>query len=351
MIDPDYRGVVNILEFSLFYDKIWCSIHERRKMIKFSVPEPKLEKTPVVRYDVAIIVEQTPAKHVSNFKLGDQIMLPCLEKDSIANSIPPCILGGKDLNNYIVIHNNDMYLNDNIFKMIWSTEGYKIKCIAKSSRCKFKVEAKPYSILPGMIIQFGSNLQYKVLDVEPLPNFISNEMEKGFPFYLAGHTSDVFIEGCRSKKNELTDVLSLRVYYEKYYSNLMQNLQIDEPTLRLQCISGPEKGQLLELVLKNFKDNIFDIGRDKKESRITLDDITISNRHCQIVWDLGSNFFGWHILETTPSTFGTYIHLANDIQTEENIPSYSHVLKNNMVIVIDEFTFRFNINEDYKLPE
>ena len=348
MIDPDYNSVVNIIEFALFYDKLWCNIHEKRNILKFIIPEFKIDESSDKIYQAQIFVEKTPKKHYSSFDFEEIINIKCMEEDNRKNHIPPCILAGNGINNHIIIDKNNPYLNESIFKIMWSRQGYKIKCLAKSLRCKFKVEKVPYSIFPDMLIQIGTNLIYQVVSVHPLPNVKIEPLQK-YPNLILNHIMNIQLEGAKHKIAFLSDIPSLRTYYNEYYNNLVQNQTSDlDPKLSLKCIAGPLKGEIIDLVIKRINDNIFDVGKSKKECRINIDDISISNMHCKIAWDPTPNLYGWYIYETEPSVFGTYIYLADSIQHDKSLPSYAHIIQNDMVLSVGEFLFRFKVEEEEK---
>jgi FHA domain. len=108
----------------------------------------------------------------------------------------------------------------------------------------------------------------------------------------------------------------------------------------LECIAGPNKGDIIDFVYKVvLKGLVYRIGRAKYDTDYQIDDITVSNVHCSFGFDKN----GWYIYEEKPTVFGTHIFLPNYEQWKNQHSSFSHVLEDGMKLCVEDFIFNCSV--------
>ena len=328
LIDPQLNMAVSLREFIIFYEKQWNNIHARRKILKEEVPFPNLFEKQYFWYNLTLTVEKAPKR--SLVKVGDEFNLQKLDLKSLMHDTKFDKTFGKEGCDHAIIPSKDMDYYQELFRITPYANGYKVKCNERNQRLKFKVEDKPYILMPGMVIQIGLNSFFKVIFANPVPKEKHNEL-----YTLFNYEKDEFFEYLTEKKVESPDDYNLQ--FLKFKEKYAHELSHEKKVLRLMCIKGPEKGQLFEFVEKlSLRQLRYSIGRVKSANEFHLSDVTVSSTHCIIAYN-GS--FGWSIHEETPSALGTYIYLANSNQYEKGAPSYPHEISNDMKLAVNDFVF------------
>jgi len=340
LIDPHITMTVSLREFLIFYEKHWNNIHARRKILKEEIPFPALlEKQQYFWYNLFFKVEKAPKK--SLVKEGDEFQFHKLDLKNLMHQTKFDKSFGKEGCDHVIIPNSHLDYYQELFRITPFANGYKIKCTERNRRLKFKVENKPYILMPGMIVQIGLNSLFKVVFTNPIPKEKHPEL-----YTLFNYEKDEFFEYLTEKKVESPDEYHLQ--FLKFKEKYVKELSNEQKVLRLLCIKGPEKGQLLEFQEKlSLRQLRYSIGRIKSANEYHLSDVTVSSTHCIIAYN-GS--FGWSIHEETPSALGTYIYLANSNQYEKGAPSYPHEISHDMKLAVDDFVFSCKLKKvDEKL--
>ncbi len=339
LIDPQLNMAVSLREFIIFYEKQWNNIHARRKILKEEIPFPNLFDKQYFWYNLILKVEKAPKKSLA--KVGDEFTFQKLDLKSLMHDTKFDKTFGKEGCDHVIIPSKDMEYYQELFRITPYANGYKVKCNERNQRLKFKVEEKPYILMPGMVIQIGLNSLFKVIFANPVPKEKHNEL-----YTLFNYEKDEFFEYLTEKKVESPEDYNLQ--FLKFREKYAHELSHEKKVLRLMCIKGPEKGQLFEFVEKlSLRQLRYSIGRVKSANECHLSDVTVSSTHCIISYN-GS--FGWSIHEETPSALGTYIYLANANQYDKGAPSYPHEISNDMKLAVNDFVFSCKLKKvDEKL--
>lgn len=333
LLDPQMNMTITLREFVIFYQKHWSSIHGRRKIIKDSVPFPEVMNQQYFLYDLKLIADKCPRN--SLITKGQVFTFPRLDiAGLVQESEFDTSFGKKGCTNQI-IKDESVFLGKELFRITPYINGYKVKCNEKNKRLKFKVEEKPYTLLPGMVIQVGLNTLLKVTQVAPVPHEKNSDYFILFS-YLKDKYQDYLVDQQVNTQEE---------YNQKFNDFIRKNGRDSEcekkKLLRLECIAGPEKGEIFDLEEKlTYKQLTYTFGRTKTENDYHLSDITVSANHFNISL---SRDGGWIIHELKPSGMGTYILLPTHDQMKKGAPSYPHEVNHEMKLCVDEFTFCCNL--------
>ena len=332
LIDPLLNMTISMREFVIFYEKHWNNLNDRRRIIKEFVPYPEVLNLQYHFYDLNLVVEKAPRRGL--VKEGQTFKFTHLDLPSLIQDYKFDKTFGKEDCNYQIIDNDDFSYNNEAFRIAPFAKGFKVKCNERNRRLKFKVEEKPYSLIPGMVIQLGLNTQFKVLYANPLPTEKNSDYNMLFSF-----EKDKFAEFLVSEKVETTEEYNLK--FNKFIKTYPNKFENEQRFVRLECISGPEKGHIFDFTDKiAYKQMKYSIGKLLSRNEVTLSDVTISNVHCTI--EINEQY-GWLIKEEEPSALGTYIMLPNYEQLKNGAASYTHEIHHGMKLSFDSYVFRCDL--------
>lgn len=336
LIDPNYESTVSSTDFDIFYQKFWKDIHTLRKIMKYSVPPQVKLESDKHKFQATIKVIRVPKPNLSSFAQQTSVELQHLKFDEFPNWQPFKVGNAEDCQ--LILERENIIYNDVTFKLFPFHGGFKARCMSKLSRTKLRVEKKPYLLTPGMVIEFGKGVLMRVVSSFP-------QSRADFESYIP--TSTYF-------RLQADNERYVRHYALKSFDSVAQYRETQQeinkldllftknviPKIVLEGISKSIKGETYTLKV-DFKKDEFQIGRAPKINEISIGDITVSNSHCIIGYDMSVNHFGWYIKEEEPTVFGTHILLANYDQYEKRLPSNSHQLVDDMLLCLDDFQFRF----------
>ncbi|CAD8165765.1 unnamed protein product [Paramecium octaurelia] len=321
IIDPDYRNVIKIGDYIIFYEIYWKIQSKRQALFKhqftlqpFQIPKQTLR---CIQLKVLYITNGYPDQFRDiQITRTTQNNLPLKQEEVFT------IGSGQNCDLQIL---NDLKVNPIHAKLIWTPNNlFLIKDNSKSFRTCQRI--KQSLILDAyMIIKLNQETIFQIKYIQPIPKFssqISTNQE--------------------SLKNSLPDLLKqLNQYksvqdYRERKVNLIQH--DEEPTLILEFIGGPMKGR--EFTLNPSQEYTLGCG---KTCSISIRDGTLQKEHCSIKFKNNQ----WIIQpkesnHLDPTQFGTFVMLANQQQYDLYLPSRCHVLHEGMQIVIGPILFQIH---------
>jgi len=332
LLDPNLNMSITMREFLIFYERHWNNIHDRRKILKEGIPFPPIFEKQQFSYELKLTVEKAPKN--STLREGETLKFTKLDLPSLIQEATLDKTFGKEGCDYVLVKKANMDYQDQLFRITPFLGGFKVKCNERNKRLKFKVENRPYILLPGMVIQIGLNSLFKVSMSNPLPR------DKHIEFYtLFSFEKDKFFEYLNEQTVQTPEEYDLQ--FLKFRNNYANKLAGEKEFIRLECIKGPEKGQIFDLNEKlTIKQLRYSFGRIKSMNEVHLSDVTVSSTHCTISYHRN---VGWTIEELSPSAFGTYILLPTYEQYKNGSASYPHEIQDGMKLSLDEYVFKCEV--------
>lgn len=334
LLDPLLNMTISMREFVIFYEKHWNNLNDRRKIIKEFVPYPDVFNTQYHSFDLNLVVEKAPKREL--IPAGETFNFQHMEFASVIQEYKFDRTFGKENCDYQIIDSDDFGHDDEAFRITSFATGFKVKCNERNKRLKFKVEQKPYSLIPGMVLQLGLNTRFRVVYVNPLPAEVVPEINTLYSF-----EKDKFAEYLVTEEVKTAQEYDLK--FKKFITSYASKFEGQEKFVRLECISGPEKGRIFDFHDKiAYKQMKYNIGKLSSRNEVVLSDITISNVHCTIEI---TEKHGWHIREEETSALGTYIMLPNYEQLKNGTASYVHKIENGMKLAFGDYVFRCDLKK------
>ena len=332
LLDPNLNMSITMREFLIFYERHWNNIHDRRKILKEGIPFPPIFEKQQFSYELKLTVEKAPKN--STLREEETLKFTKLDLPSLIQEATLDKTFGKEGCDYVLVKKANMDYQDQLFRITPFLGGFKVKCNERNKRLKFKVENRPYILLPGMVIQIGLNSLFKVSMSNPLPR------DKHIEFYtLFSFEKDKFFEYLNEQTVQTPEEYDLQ--FLKFRNNYANKLAGEKEFIRLECIKGPEKGQIFDLNEKlTIKQLRYSFGRIKSMNEVHLSDVTVSSTHCTISYHRN---VGWTIEELSPSAFGTYILLPTYEQYKNGSASYPHEIQDGMKLSLDEYVFKCEV--------
>jgi len=332
LLDPNLNMSITMREFLIFYERHWNNIHDRRKILKEGIPFPPIFEKQQFSYELKLTVEKAPKN--STLREEETLKFTKLDLPSLIQEATLDKTFGKEGCDYVLVKKANMDYQDQLFRITPFLGGFKVKCNERNKRLKFKVENRPYILLPGMVIQIGLNSLFKVSTSNPLPR------DKHIEFYtLFSFEKDKFFEYLNEQTVQTPEEYDLQ--FLKFRNNYANKLAGEKEFIRLECIKGPEKGQIFDLNEKlTIKQLRYSFGRIKSMNEVHLSDVTVSSTHCTISYHRN---VGWTIEELSPSAFGTYILLPTYEQYKNGSASYPHEIQDGMKLSVDEYVFKSEV--------
>lgn len=346
LVDPTYESTVFCTEFDIFYQKFWKDIHKLRKIIKYKVdPIAKLDSEKF-RFKVNLQVLKIPSPNPSNFTPETVFELQHVKYEDCATWEPFRVGNGKFCQ--LILEEENVTYNDVVFKLFPCIGGFKICCLSKNTRTKFRVEKKGYLLTPGMIIEVGKGIMMRVLSTFPYARTDFTLFHPQNQFYRLQADNDRYAQNFAGQKFDNVAALRAKIVESEVFDLLFTKNIV--PKIVLEGMSGAAKGKTYTLKV-DYRKSEFKVGKLSKDNDIIFDDITVSNHHCSIGYDMTPDHFGWYIIEDEPTVFGTHVLLPNYDQYQKGAPSNPHQLVDGMVICVDNFAFKYVCDVLEKNPD
>jgi hypothetical protein len=184
-----------------------------------------------------------------------------------------------------------------------------------------------------MIIRFGVENLYQITYINPIPYEPDPKIVTMLSMFK-GEFYDQLID------KEFKSIGDIKPLFSQYVTERFEEAESGQLRLRLECIKGPSKGDIVDFHYKVMTGGLrYDIGRAQSRVDYYINDITVSNIHASI----GFVKSGWYIYEEEPTPFGTHIYLADQYQFQHGGSSASHILEDGMEFSVDEYVFSCKI--------
>lgn len=333
LVDEHYRGMVNIRQFCLFYEQYWNVPTERRKIMNGTIEVTiKHNMDPV--YYKALILKAEKVPKGALIKVGDEVRIQELEPKDFPTELYIDKSVGKEGTDLPIVKPEDPFFHRELFRITRSMEGFKMKCVSSNQRLMYKVEQKPFFLYEGMVFQVGLNNRFRVVYAYPKP------LKGKYKDYVAlrdFHKED-FIHFTKSRLYNTID--AIKDEFERYLDGILAEQKDNKMAVKLECIAGPMKGETIDIEHKITSTPLhFSFGRVKDENEIFVNEMTVSNHHCKIKFDMS----GWYLVEEQETKFGTYVLFPTYNQLAKGKFSYSLKVETGMKVRFDDFIFSLKV--------
>jgi hypothetical protein len=209
IIDPNITGTICLMEYYIFYYKFWNEIHERRKILKGSIPFTLvLKEDPMNVKQVSFTVTAAPRN--SHVQIGDVFEWYEIDPALLSKMTKFDWTFGKTGCDSVLFRDSDPFFGKELFRVSKTPAGFSIKCTSKQKRLCLKIGRKPVFLIPGMLLRIGVNNIYQVIAANPMPFEENPKIYTLFNY----HKGDFFEEICEKDFKSIDEVKKLFPKYK-----------------------------------------------------------------------------------------------------------------------------------------
>ncbi|KAM3132454.1 hypothetical protein pb186bvf_015413 [Paramecium bursaria] len=314
IIDPDYRNIVKISDYLIFHEIYWKTQSKRQALFKHQF---KLENFKIPKQTLkALILKVVAISNGYPDQINDIIVTRTHSEGKQLNQEEVFTVGSSENCDFQI--KQDLQVNSIHTKFVWTPYNlFLIQDLAKSFRTSIRIDK--YILDSQMVVRLNQDTMFKVKFIYPLPKSFN---------HIQTYQDDL--------QNQLPELLKQLPQFKSVLE--FRNRQInhkeylEQVKLIIEFIEGPLKGQ--EYVLDSKNEYVLGCG---KNCSIYIPDMTLQKEHCVIKYQTQWVIEHKNSQYLDPTTFGTFILLANSTQNDLLLPSRPHVLHDSAKIIIGPF--------------